>query len=74
MKVLEQPQPIVLGEDFDRAFDELDGTEDMGLRFPDGRYHIYDDDIDAVVEIHPDGRRFRMLWNGEAVVRGPEIV
>ena len=47
MKVLEQPQPIVLGEDFDRAFDELDGTEDMGLRFPDGRYHIYDDDIDT---------------------------
>ncbi len=77
MKVLEQPQPIVLGKDFDRAFDafdDLDGTEDTGLRFPDGRYHIYDKDIDAVVEIHPDGRRFRMLWNGEAVVRGPEIV
>lgn len=77
MKAIESPQPVVLGEDFDRAFDafdDLDGTGDMGLRFPDGRYHIFDDELDAVVEIHADGRRFRMLWDGEAVVRGPEIL
>lgn len=48
-------------EDFDKffdQFDELDESKDLGLCYPDGRYHVYDEALKQVIEVHPDGRRF----------------
>ena len=53
---------------------ELDESEDLGLRYPDGRYHIYEEALKQVIEVHPDGRRFIMLQKGYSVERGPEIL
>jgi len=64
-------------EDLDKFFDELDEIdefEDMGLCYPDGRYHIYDEASKQIIEVHPDGRRFVMLKKGYSVERGPEIL
>jgi len=64
-------------EDLDEFFDELDEIdefEDMGLCYPDGRYHSYDETLKQIIEVHPDGRRFVMLKKGYSVERGPEIL
>lgn len=45
---------------------ELDESEDLGLRYPDGRHHIYDEAL--------NGRRFVMMKKGYSVERGPEII
>lgn len=75
--LLKPTADVTTEEEIDERLDELfelDESEDLGLRYPDGRYHIYDEALRQVIEVHPDGRRFVMLKKGYSVERGPEIL
>ena len=65
---------------FHQYMDELpdqltgEGNDAPDGIFPDGRYYDWDEDLKAVVETAPDGRRYVVDYQERKLVRVRELV
>lgn len=67
------PNIEALASEVEAELDLLDGEGNADLTFLDGRYHIYDESLRRVVEVHPDGRRYLIERDGFRIYRGAEL-